>query len=321
MSEFDLIAGLRRRLGAIGADRLEVGNGDDAAVWRPAPGMRVVACCDTLVEGRHFPAGTAAADLGWKSLAVNLSDLAAMGAEPAIALLALTLPDDPGGAWLADFCAGWEALARPQGMALAGGDLTRGPVLTVTVTCLGELPPGAALRREGAAAGDAVFVSGTLGDAAAALALWSRRDEPALAPLLARLARPTPRLALGRALRGVASAAIDVSDGLVADLGHLLAASGVAARLDADALPLSDLPATLLGGERARALALAGGDDYELCFTVPEARLAALAGLAAATGTALTRIGTVTCGSGVTVLDGGGRPVPLEADGWDHFRP
>lgn len=321
MSEFELIAHLRRRLGGIGADRLEVGNGDDAAVWRPGHGMQVAACCDTLIEGRHFPAETAPFDLGWKSLAVNLSDLAAMAARPAVALLALTLPRDPGGEWIEAFCAGWEVLAQPHRLALAGGDLTRGPVLTVTVTCLGELPPGAALRRDGAAAGDAICVSGTLGDAAAALALWDRRSEPALTPLIARLTRPTPRLALGRALRGIASAAIDLSDGLVADLGHLLAASGVGGRIDADALPRSGLPAFLLGADRARALALAGGDDYELCFTVPEARLPAVAEAAAATATAVTRIGTARAGGGLDVLDRHGQPVPLDRAGWDHFRP
>ncbi|MBX3725742.1 MAG: thiamine-phosphate kinase [Xanthomonadales bacterium] len=320
MSEFELIARLRRRLGATGADRLEVGNGDDAAVWRPGHGMHVVACCDTLVEGRHFPVGTSPFDLGWKALAVNLSDLAAMAARPAVALLALTLPADPGADWIEDFCAGWEVLAQPHRLALAGGDLTRGPVLTVTVTCLGELPPGAALRRAGAAAGDAIFVSGTLGDAAAALALWDRRGEPELTPLMARLTRPTPRLALGRALRGVASAAIDVSDGLVADLGHLLDASGVGARIDADAVPCGELATALLGATQARTLALAGGDDYELCFTVPADRIDAAAAAAAAAGTPVARIGTVESGAGLAVVDRNGRPVPLARAGWDHFR-
>ncbi len=320
MSEFELIARLRRRLGGIGADRLDLGIGDDAALWRPGPGLQVAACCDTLVQGRHFPDGTAPYDLGWKALAVNLSDLAAMGARPALALLALTLPGDPGEAWIEDFCAGWEVLAQPHRLALAGGDLTRGPVLTVTVTCLGELPPGTALRRAGAAVGDGVFVSGTLGDAAAALALWPRRAEPSLAPLLARLTRPTPRLALGRALRGLASAAIDVSDGLLADLRHLLAASGVGARIDADAVPRSALPEQLLGADAARACALAGGDDYELCFTVPAARAEALQAAAAAAATTVTRIGSVVAGPGLEVVDRDGVPVSLDRAGWDHFR-
>lgn len=319
MSEFVLIEALRERLGGVAADRLALGIGDDAALWRPTPDHTVVACCDTLIEGRHFPADAAPEDLGWKALAVNLSDLAAMGATPVAALLALTLPDAPDERWLDAFCRGWAELACRHEVALAGGDTTRGPVLAVTVTCFGELPDGTALRRAGACVGDGLYVSGTLGDAAAGLAAWSRRSEPAIAPLVARLNRPLPRLALGRALRGIASAAIDVSDGLAADLGHVLAASSVGAEVEVARLPLSPALRAVTDPQRAIDHALSGGDDYELCFTVPLARERELAAIAAAADTPVARIGTIVSTPGARWLDRDGREFTLAAKGWDHF--
>lgn len=317
MSEFALIDRLRDRLGGIAADRLELGIGDDAALLRIPSGHALVACCDTLIEGRHFPAGTDPADIGWKALAVNLSDLAAMGATPHAALLALTLPSAPDPAWIERFCDGWGTLATQHEVALAGGDITRGAVLSLTVTCLGHVPRGEALRRDGARVGDGIYVSGTLGDAAAALALPDRTDDAAVASLRARLARPTPRLALGLALRGVASSAIDVSDGLAADLGHVLAASGIGARIETTRLPLSDELRAAVSPAAALAHAF-GGDDYELCFTVPAARESALCAIAAATGTRVTRIGTITAEPGLQLLDAEGTAMPVPR-GWDHF--
>jgi thiamine-monophosphate kinase len=320
MGEFDFIEQLRERLGGIGAGRIALGIGDDAALWTPPPGHSVVACCDTLIAGRHVPDDTDPADIAFKALAVNLSDLAAMAAEPVAALLALSLPTAPTPAWTQAFCSGWADLAGIHGVALAGGDTTAGPVLAMTVTALGLVPVGEALRRDGARAGDGVYVSGWLGDAAGGLALWSRRTQPAIAPLAARLARPQPRLALGRALRGVASAAIDVSDGLLADLGHVLTASGVGAELDLDLLPLSPALLSAAGLDQARSWALAGGDDYELCFTAPPTRAAALAAAATASGTAVRRIGRIVEGVGVQLRDRG-VPMPLPARaGWEHFR-
>ncbi len=319
MSEFALIERLRQHTAGTVDQRLRLGIGDDAALWQPRVGNEIVACCDTLIAGRHFPNDTDPADIGWKALAVNLSDLAAMGADPAFALLALTLPDAPSDDWLAAFADGWNALAAKHGMALAGGDTTRGPVLSLTVTCIGEVPQGQALRRDGARVGDGIYVSGTLGDAAGGLETWSRRDAVDVDPLVQRLLRPQPRLDLGQRLRGIASAAIDVSDGLAADLRHVLLASGVAAEMAVDRLPISDYLRAVVGDERALALAIVGGDDYELCFTVPAANARELSVVASGCDLAITRIGTVTEGSGLRWRDGNGRAVNLPTGGWDHF--
>jgi thiamine-monophosphate kinase len=239
---------------------------------------------------------------------VNLSDLAAMGAEPAWATLALTLPK-PDATWVRAFARGFAALAKRHGVALVGGDTTRGP-LTVTVQAHGLVPPRRALRRDGARAGATIFVSGTLGDAAAGLA------DPNRAKLRARLDRPMPRVALGISLRGVASAAIDVSDGLAADLGHVLDASRIGATLDIDALPASPSLRAAVDDKRRRALQLGGGDDYELCFTVPPRRLARIATIARELRLSLTRIGTIERARGLR--DAAGRP--LERSGYSHFR-
>jgi thiamine-monophosphate kinase len=321
MNEFELIGRYFRR--PVHDPAVIVGSGDDAAVVRPAPGCELAMSVDMLVEGRHFLPGTDAEALGHKTLAVNLSDLAAMGATPRWALLAGALPavDEP---WLAAFSRGFLALAARFDVALVGGDTTRGP-LNLCVTILGELPAGTALTRQGAQVGDDVYVSGTLGDAALALAALQSRtalDADGLAGLRGRLERPEPRVALGLALRGVASAVIDLSDGLTGDLRHVLDASHAGAELRLDALPVgAALASRLAGPERALALqcALAGGDDYELCFTAPVAQRHAIAAIAQTMALPLTRIGTITSGAGLVIRDEGGNTLPSLPDAWDHF--
>ena len=302
--EFELIDLISRATASHRRD-VALGIGDDGAVLRVPRGRELVVVMDTMVEGVHFLRGTSAADVGWKSLAVNLSDLAAMGAEPAWATLALTLPE-PDATWVRGFARGFAALAKRHGVALVGGDTTRGP-LTITVQAHGFVPPRRALRRDGARAGDAIFVSGTLGDAAAGLA------NPRNAKLRVRLDRPVPRVALGLALRGIASAAIDVSDGLAADLGHVLDASGVGAMLDVDALPSSRALRDAVTD--VRALQLGGGDDYELCFTVPARRVARVADIARELRLPLTRIGRIERERGLR--DATGRA--LARRGYVHF--
>lgn len=322
MGEFALIEEIRRRCSVPRADVL-LGIGDDAALLLPRGGNELAVSMDTLVSGVHFPHATDAFDIGWKALAVNLSDLAAMGAEPAWATLALTLPDIDTD-WLAGFCDGYAALAREHGIALVGGDTTRGP-LAVTLTVHGFVPSGQALRRDGARAGDCVLVSGVTGEAAAGLAcvlgsaLLRAPDETDSAHLLKRLNRPVPRVALGRALRGLASAAIDVSDGLRQDLGHIAARSGLAARIRTGSLPPS-AALSRVGDETQRLRwQLTGGDDYELCCAVPPDRVADAQAAAAALGIALTVIGHFEAGSGVRIVDAAGATVELPRGGWDHF--
>lgn len=316
MDEFELIARYFTPLGA-GGPAGEVGIGDDGAVLDLPVGERLVVVVDTLVEGVHFPPALAPADLGYRAVAVNLSDIAAMGAVPRYATLALTLPA-AGADWLAAFSGGLRDALATAGTRLVGGDTTRGP-LTITVQILGGLC-GPALRRAGAVAGDLVCVSGTVGDAAAGLALVGTRPaDPHAAWLLARFTRPTPRLALGQALRPLAHAAIDVSDGLVADLGHIMAASGCGAEIELDALPLSAALLEHCGPEQAQQHALAGGDDYELACAVPPAALAAVQAAAAACGVALHVIGRVVDGRGVVCRDAGGRVVALPRRGYRHF--
>lgn len=319
VGEFELIARYFRSVGAIRQDVL-LGVGDDAALLAMPAGQALVACVDTLVAGRHFPEDFPAEDIGWRALAVNLSDLAAMGATPAWVTLALTLPE-ASDEWLEGFAAGFAALARAHGVALVGGDTTRGP-LTVTVQALGWVPPAEALRRDGARPGDLVYVTGWPGDAAAGLQLMQGQltGQGALrAALIQKFRRPEPRVALGLRLRGVASACIDVSDGLGQDLGRLAQASAVGATIRASELPLSQALFALAGDERARQLALAGGDDYELLFTVPPARRAALAEALQAPGSpACHCIGEITARGGVRLVGpSGDLPVPA---GWDPFR-
>jgi thiamine-monophosphate kinase len=302
---------------------VRIGIGDDAAVIAPAPDTELAISVDMLVEGRHFLPGTDASSLGHKTLAVNLSDMAAMGAQPRYALLAGALPDADDG-WLGHFMAGFRALADEFDVELIGGDTTRGP-RNLCVTIVGELPRGRALARAGAQPGDDVYVSGTLGGAAWALA--ALRGDIVLAPqslaqVRARLERPQPRVALGLALRDVASAAIDVSDGLVGDLRHVLRASGCSAALELSRLPAHPVLAEALrGSERTRAVdcLLGGGDDYELCFTAAAAARAAIVDAARATGIACTRVGVVGEGSGLTVLDADHRPLAAIPRAFDHF--
>ena len=310
--EFDLIARIRARV-ATRAD-VVLGIGDDAALLAPPPGRQLVVTADTLNEGVHFPRGTSPADVGWKALAVNLSDLASMGAEPAWCTLSLSLPQsDP--AWIEGFLDGFLDLAGQHGIALVGGDTTRGP-LSIAVTAMGLVEPGRALRRDGARVGDEVWVTGTLGDAAGGLALLDREPVPALR---ARLDRPTPRVAAGRALAGIATACVDVSDGLLADLGHVCARSHVAAHLDVDALPASAALREAFGEADRIALQASGGDDYELCFTAPADAGADIDAVSAQLGLRFTRIGRIVAGEGVHPVDAKSQPWSSPRRGYDHF--
>lgn len=314
--EFELIARYFTGRGELRTD-VALGVGDDGAVLDVPAASQLVVVADTIVSGVHFPVDTAAADVAHRALAVNLSDLAAMGAQPAWATLALTLPaaDE---AWVEEFAASFDALSRAHHVALVGGDTTRGP-LSVTVQAMGLVPRGAALTRGGARPGDLVYVTGWPGDAAAGLALLEGRLAGRGADrswLVRRFTRPEPRVDFGTRLRGVASACIDVSDGLSADLGQLARASGVGALLRADALPLSRALYALAGEERAREFALGGGDDYELLFTVPIARRDQLAALQGSGAPAVHCIGEIVAGSGVSVRLG---QRELSVRGWDHF--
>lgn len=304
---------------------VRVGVGDDAAVLSPTPGCELVLAVDMMVEGRHFLPGADPRALGHKILAVNLSDMAAMGARPRWALLAGALPDDDD-AWLAGFSRGLYALADEHGVDLVGGDTTRGP-RNLCLTIAGEVRAGAAILRSGARAGDDLWVSGTLGDAMLGLAALEGRtslDATARAACVARLERPSPRVALGIALAGVASAMLDVSDGLTGDVGHLLERSGVGAVVDLAALPRScALDGKLRGGERALALSclLAGGDDYELAFAAPVAMRGRVDAAGAASGVPVARIGRVVAGAGLVVNDEEGRPLAALPPAFDHFAP
>jgi thiamine-monophosphate kinase len=317
LGEFDIIARYFARKAA--RDDVLLGVGDDAALLAPTVGQVLVAAVDTVVEGRHFLPGTPPASIGHNALAVNLSDLAAMGAEPAWALLSLSLPEADE-RWLEEFARGLHTLASRHGVALVGGDTVSGPCV-VTVTVLGYVPAGAALRRDGARPGDTIFVSGTPGMAAAGLQLLrdGRAAFDADDPRVRRLLQAEPRLALGRALRGRATAAMDVSDGLLGDLGKLAAASGVGARVDLERLPVASLLAAGHDRSESERLVLHGGDDYELLFTLPgddvERRVAEIE---AQSGCAIHRIGEIFAGRGVHCLRDG-REEAVSGGGYDHF--
>ena len=334
--EFDLIARIRAR--ATRRDDVVLGIGDDAAVLSVPPGLQLVVAMDTLNDGVHFPRGTHPSDVGWKALAVNLSDLAAMGAQPAWCTLSLSLPA-PDLQWVDDFLDGFLALAALHRVALVGGDTTRGP-LSVCVTVHGLIEPGQALRRDGAQVGDDVWVSGTLGDAAAGLALVldatrvslqksdatpaiqsHALDSQGRETLRSRLDRPTPRVALGRALRGLATACIDVSDGLLADIAHVAQASHVGIDITLAALPESDALRAHADGARLHMLQASGGDDYELAFTAASANRNALEVLTQDHGVRLSRIGTVRAGVGVVAFDADARPLDVARRGYEHFDP
>ena len=286
--------------------------GDDCALLRPDAGLDLAVTTDLLVEGRHFRPDAEPRLLGHKALAVNLSDLAAMGATPRWATLALALPAaDP--AWLEPFAAGLYALAERYGVDLVGGDTTRGERLTICITAIGEVPPGMALERGAARAGDDVWVSGELGGAALALA------HPEIASAAQRLHAPEPRVELGERLRRLAHAAIDVSDGLAGDLGHILERSRLSARIEYARIPRAQAFQALKDPELEKNCVLSGGDDYELLFTAPQAHRAEIEALAAELKLALTRIGTLGPGeSRLTVVDAGGRPL-AHRGGFDHF--
>lgn len=318
-SEFSLIREYLTNLGTR-RDDVRLGVGDDAALLQPPAGQLLAVSTDTLVAGVHFPEDAPVAAIGHKSLAANLSDLAAMAAEPAWATLSLTLPAADAD-WLHAFADGFDALAREHGVALVGGDLCRGP-LSITVQITGFVPEGQALRRSGAAVGDHVVVSGCLGDAALGLRVWQAdpRQDSETDLLTERLHRPSPRVQLGLHLRGLASAAIDLSDGLASDLGHLLTASGCGAEIVQQDLPCSAAALRHVGAVGARQAALAGGDDYELCFTVPDRALPALDRVAAEAGTALTVIGRVVAEPGLRLRQADGCLVPVTASGFQHFR-
>ncbi|MDH5179121.1 MAG: thiamine-phosphate kinase [Gammaproteobacteria bacterium] len=297
------------------------GIGDDAAVMAVPIDHDLVVAVDTLVEGVHFPVDTPARYIAWKALAVNLSDLAAMGAEPAWFTLALTMPKADE-AWLNDFADGLFELADQYQMQLAGGDTTRGP-LTVTIQIAGYVPTDKAMTRDGAKPGDVICVTNTLGDAAAGLSLLqhSARQTEASEYLIARLHQPIPRVATGRALRDTATACIDISDGLLADLGHILTASGVGARLQLDKLPLSAQLCRAVDNKQDQwRLALTGGDDYELCCCLPAEVLPHLTQIADRIGDRITPIGVIEAAAGIRLYDQE-TPCDLtgEQQGYRHF--
>lgn len=331
LGEFDLIDTYFRRRDGEGPRRAVVGNGDDCAVLAPAPGMQLAVSTDTMVEGRHFLSTVDPARLGHKALAVNLSDLAACGAAPLAFTLALTLPRaDP--VWLQGFAQGLLSLADAHGCELVGGDTTSGP-LAIGITVMGEVPAGQALLRGGAQAGDDIWVSGFPGVAKLALQAFRGCLHPPLSGEdfeAARLALelPEPRVALGLALRGLATAAIDVSDGLLGDLGHVLARSAVGAGICLDALPVSPLLAARAQAEQLDCM-LAGGDDYELVFTAPQAGRARVAELGASLGLVLSRIGRIEPEPGLRLWHGeldlwpddpAPAAVPNRWQSFDHFK-
>lgn len=320
MNEFELIARYFARQPLARAD-VVLGIGDDAAVLEVPPDQQLVMSTDTLVAGVHFPEHTDAESIGHKALAVNLSDLAAMGATPAWFTLNLSLPQaDP--AWLEGFRRGLFALAVKHGVQLVGGDTTRGP-LTIGIQICGFVPRGQALTRAGAHAGDRVYVTGVLGDAAIGLLFAQGKldlPEKYRANVLARLNRPLPRVAAGERLRGLASACIDISDGLGADLGHLLAASAVGARIDLRRLPVTPAYDSAFA-EYGWDLALASGDDYELCFTVPPARELAFRQASLQFGVSCAYIGDIEAEAGLRMIDESGQPYILKRAGYDHFAP
>jgi thiamine-monophosphate kinase len=328
MGEFDLIERYFKRP----THKAALGVGDDCALLKPTAGMQLAVSSDMLVEGRHFLSTVDAARLGHKALAVNLSDLAAMGAEPLGFTLALSLPrvDE---AWLAGFSRGLLELADEQGCELVGGDTTQGP-LNICITVWGEVPPGDALLRQNAQVGDDIYISGTVGDARLALEVFRgthTASAEAFEHARLRMEQPTPRVALGVALRAVANAAIDVSDGLLGDLGHILKRSAVGAQIDTGWLQSAGnfgdghLPAGItqhlaeLPWNKRIEFALAGGDDYELCFTAPVNQRELVHAAAWETDTPVTRIGRITAEPGLVVLDPQGQPMAKRFASFDHF--
>lgn len=318
MGEFDLIDKYFKRPVA----RNALGIGDDCALLQPAAGMQLAVSSDMLVEGRHFLSTVEPSRLGHKALAVNLSDLAACGARPLAFTLALSMPQADE-AWLEPFSRGLLALADEYACELVGGDTTRGP-LTICITVFGEVPQGQALLRSGARAGDDIYASGTLGEARLALeAFRGTVSLPAdvFEAARTRMEQPTPRVALGQALRGVATAAIDVSDGLLGDLGHILRRSGVGARIDTGvaASLMNPVCAAVLEEEQRLEYVLAGGDDYELIFTAAASQRDGVQAAARQAGIAVTRIGSIEAAAGLRLVDGAGQPLQRRYGSFDHF--
>ena len=323
MTEFDLIAHYFTRP----AKQAAMGVGDDCALVNPSPGMQLAISSDMLVEGRHFFSDVSPYSLGHKALAVNLSDLAACGATPVAFTLALALPsiDET---WLQEFSRGLWALADSHGCELIGGDTTQGP-LNICITVFGEVPRGLALLRSGAQVGDDIYVSGTLGDARLALdALQGKIELPpeVLAQARLRLEQPTPRVALGKALRGVATSAIDISDGLAGDLGHILKASGVGAQVDVEvtmnliaARAYIHWSKAVFDTQKQLQIAFSGGDDYELAFTAPPAARQTVQAAAASSQTPVTRIGVIESEPGLRLFDAQGQLIPARFASFDHF--
>lgn len=317
MTEFDLI----RRYFTRATPGALLGVGDDAALLQVSEGNALAVSTDMLVSGTHFLPDADPFFLGHKTLAVNLSDMAAMGATPRWATLAIALPGADE-VWLERFSAGFFSLAKQHSVDLVGGDTTRGP-LNLCVTIMGEVPKDGALLRRGAQIGDEIWVSGRLGDAALALAHLQGRivlPEAEFAACAPALHLPQPRVALGLALRGLANCAIDISDGLLADLGHILDASKVGAKIDLVKLPVSLPVSKNFGRSLGIQCALAGGDDYELCFTAPATRHHDVLRISEKLDLPLTRIGKIVAGQGCIVHDAAGNPLNLGSSGYDHFR-
>jgi len=306
MDEFELISRYFDRNGDMPG--VIVGVGDDGAVLSPDTAKQQIQVVDTLVEGVHFPSDTKPADIAYRAVAVNLSDIAAMGACPRWMTLALTLRDSSG-QWLESFSSGLFEAADKYDVALVGGDTTSGPIVTVTVTITGDVETGAALLRSGAKTGDSIFVTGTLGDAAAGLKLLQLGEYDEF--LVQRFLRPTPRITAGRALVGKANSAIDVSDGLVGDLKKLLVASGAGGEIDINKLPLSEPMCERFSAEEQQHFSLCGGDDYELCFTAPQKALEEIPGI--------TEIGYVNDSSGL-ICRQNGDIVEVDDSGYRHFQ-
>lgn len=315
MDEFALI---RRYFSPLTKPATDValGIGDDCALLHLPAGEVLAVTTDTLVSGRHFPVETAPYDIGWKSLAVNLSDLAAMGAQARWFTLALTLPDADE-SWIAEFARGLADLAAQSNVALVGGDTTRGP-LSITITAMGSVPVGAALKRGGAKVDDVICVTGTLGDAA--LALRAINEHDLSADLRERLDRPTPRLAAGLALRDIAHAAIDLSDGLAGDLAHVLQASNVGAEIYNARLPSSLEFKKRVTPDESLSLQVQGGDDYELCVCLAPEKFDEAAVRLAVLDVPLTLIGRITSETGLRFLDANGATIPLAPNGYRHFQ-
>ncbi len=328
MNEFELIQAYFSTLASKGAGRgVELGIGDDCAILNPPANSQLVVSTDTLIAGVHFPESTSAFDIGFKSLAVNLSDLAAMGAYPLWFTLCITLPDRDT-QWIEGFCNGMAKLVQQTGIQLVGGDTTKGP-LSISVHVTGDVPIGKALTRHGASVGDDVYVSGVIGHGAAGLNMAlsgfdapdDKRFDRCFLDALQRFNQPQPRLGLGLALRGIATSCIDISDGLLADLEHVLCASKAGASLKLELVPLSDavMKSDLFGDKserEKRLLACNAGDDYELCFTVPESKRESVEALAVEQSVILTRIGKVV--EGASIVEEGGC-VELVSLGYQHF--